>query len=275
MLLGKRWGRKWPGLILPLLGLVLAISGCRTTKIESEPVEDYTLNLMLDKSVYRPGECVVVTLKLINNTKKQINVRALDAGSVSFFFGRSGNPEKMKRSPVMSNLEKDNGMLELAPGGVEQRQFLLTRFTHWSGPLVAQAHYDPNPEMATGPYPKLYSNTKTFQVTGDKLFDRDPGGYITKAEAIKIAQGRAPGDVQGADAVMIEDADTGLNVWWVNIKVAAAGQPAMLKSWFINPYTGTIKGEAKPFDPKLAADQRLQRPPGGAGNGERAPTPAQ
>lgn len=258
--------------LLALLGL--GLSACRSVGSAQESADDFTLSLALDKSVYRPGESVVATLKLTNNTAEPTSMRVLNAATVSFFFGRLGDPERMKRTAVASNREPVDNMFQLAARQSVSRQFLLTRLTHFAGPLVVQAHFEPSPEIATGGIEKLYSNTVNYQVTGEQLFDRDPAGLIKKEEAIRVAQAQTPGDAQGAEAVLVED-ETGTYLWWVSIKAFIPGQGDTIKYWVINPYTGHVKGEGRPFDPSLAADKRIQTPPGGTRRKAQPGDPAQ
>jgi hypothetical protein len=237
------------------------LSACRSVSIPTESIDDYTLTMVFDKKVYRPEECVVTTLTLKNNTHKIAQLRGLDAGSVSFFFGSGGDTSRMKRSPVFSKKETFNPIMEVQPGASKSRQFLLTRLTHYKGPLVAQAHYEASPSITTGPYPKLYSNTVSFQVAGEPLFGRDSEGYLTKKSVIEVARAQTPGEVKNAEAIMYEDMDTGFYVWHVNVTTVLPGQQPTVKAWLINPYTGKIKGEAKPFNPQLAADPHIQQRP--------------
>ncbi len=66
---------------------MIGLSGCRWLRPTPEPeviVPDFILNGQSNKSTYRPGEAMIVTISLINNTDTLKNVRELDASSIEF-----------------------------------------------------------------------------------------------------------------------------------------------------------------------------------------------
>jgi len=258
------------------LVLGLALQGCQTVASPAAdappPKEDFVLTASMDKSVYRPGEAVRISISLMNNTEKSVSMRQPDAASLGFFFGRTGDPERMRRDAVSSKNDSKGAMLDLAPGQTYSRKFLLTMLTHFEGPLSLQVHYDPNVAGLGEQLAKIYSNVVAYEVTGDKLFERDAGGMIMKQEAINIAQAQVPGDVQSAEAILVED-EKGFYKWWVNVQVQPPGQAASLQSFLIDPYIGKLWSKAKPFNPALAEDKRFQRPAGLPERGVGTPAP--
>ena len=250
------------GLLLALLGL--AAPGCGLLRADSAPAaaEVLELQITLDGSTYRPGEVVRAALRLVSHQDEPCRVWAPNAQSIKFYFGRLGDPERMERLAVASTKEDMNAGVALEAQGAFERAFLLTRLTEFNGPLVLQAHYTPG--AGQGMPARIYSNVVNYKVTGPRLFERDPQGYLTRREAIRLATAaalaKAPGKVQQAQTLVIEN-EWGYYEWQVNVAVVgAAGQSALL-SFYVDPYNGVVRGEAKkPFDPALAEDKRFQRP---------------
>ena len=241
--------------------------GC-ASKGESIPPtepEDLVLALKLNKSVYRPGEAIIATVNLYNNSLRPLDIRALDGvdgDSVEFWYYLLKDPETtLKRLPVSSSLEEAGQTMHLEPGGSTSRRFLLTRFTEYHGSMAAQAHYEPNPPFqAQLQLPMVYSNVAHFDVDGQQLFERDKSGIILKKEAIGLAQAVAPGDVRGAEAVIIED-EKGFYKWWVNLRVRDGTGQDRLMSWLVDPYRGKVTSKArKPFPAQMARDDRILSP---------------
>lgn len=220
----------------------------------------------LDKTVYRPGEVVRAEVTLTNRTKENRVCRILDGDSVQFVFGRQEDAERMIRDPVRSRLELEKGsrmrnrLTELKPGESLKRQMLLTRFTYYNGPMMSQVHYNPNPPGANQ-YMKVFSNNVKFDVSGEKMFDRDPAGHISKAEAIKVAREEYGKEVMAAEAYFFENPN-GFYQWWVNLELRDDGQEGRKTAYLIDPYTGQVRNTALPFKPELAQDPRDKRPGG-------------
>jgi hypothetical protein len=196
-------------------------------------------------------------VELSNNTSRARRLQKLSAQSVEFFFGRAGDPERMSRQAVSSKDEPMDELAELAPGQTLKRPFVLTRLSEFGGALTAQAHLAPS---APGLPPKIYSNVVQFEVKGKPLFARDPDGLILKKEAVRLAAAAAQGEVQQAQALLITD-EMGFLQWWVNVELKPAGAAARVMSYFIDPYVGRVRAQAKaPFDPQMALDPRFARP---------------
>ncbi|OPZ08414.1 MAG: hypothetical protein BWZ08_01180 [candidate division BRC1 bacterium ADurb.BinA292] len=252
-----------------VIACVLA-GGCATGG-ESEPQpEDLTLLVTLNKSVYRPGEIVEARVKLANNTNEQLELpklSAADGGSISFWYSLATEPDaSMQRPPVVSRLERPEGLITLAPGQSEERTFVLTRLAEYSGPMLLQVHYDPNPAGSGRTEPKIFSNPVAYDVKGELLFGRDPSGYLMEEEAIGLANAVAPGEVRSGDAILIED-EMGFYKWWVNLQVQREGGQTQTLAWLVDPYFGRVIGQAQPFpenmqnDPRTRGQKSLRRDP--------------
>jgi hypothetical protein len=241
-------------LTLAVLAGVLQL-GCGHASSAVVPDRAYTLSATLDKSVYRPGEAIEVTVSLYNNTNKNLDVPELDAQSMGFWFGRTGDSEKMERKPIYSEKEPLGRIRPLGPGETIKRRFLLTQLTQFNGAMSFQAHYNVEIPGVAREIPKLYSNAVPFDVSGPVLFNRDATGLIQKSEAIGLAQEQTKQEVLGADAVFVDD-EMGFHKCWVNLKVPGD----KMVSYFVDPYLGRVWGEAKaPFSPKMTEDNRRQK----------------
>jgi hypothetical protein len=216
-----------------------------------------------DKTVYRPGEAVQVTVKLRNNTGQPIDLRALDATSVNVAYGRIDDAETpVFREPVKATRATRPQMFRLAPGATKEEKFLFTRLTYYEGPMKAIAQYDPNPPGTMLNGAKAMGNVMRFDVAGEPMFDRDHAGLITREQAIALAKAQVQGTVTDARAIMIEDETTGLFLTWVNLNVTPPGGGAdALTAYLVEPYKGTVLSQAKPFNPAAVVDPHFQRPP--------------
>lgn len=238
-------------LLMTVIVAVSVLAGCSSSTISDQPYEDFQLSLTLDKSVYRPGEAILATVSLYNNTSKSIDLPELDAQSVVFWFGRVNDPEKMERRAVSSEKDPKGRIRPLSPGESVKRQFLVTTLTHYGGQLSLQAHFDPTIPMVVADVPRLYSNSLQYDVSGPRLFERDGAGFLEKSEAIGLARAKAGRDVTAADAIFVKD-EMGFYKCWVNLKVA----DDQYISYLVDPYIGKVWSEAKPFNPALIKDKR-------------------
>ena len=232
------------------LVFLACLNGCGG-KTQEEGYADFQLSVTLDKSVYRPGEAVLATVTLSNNTNESIDMPELDANSVVFWFGRTNDPEKMERQAVTSPKDPKGRIRPLPAGETMRRQFIITTLTHYSGPLSLQAHYDPEIPMLAREIPKIYSNAQPYDVSGPLLFARDGEGFIQKSEAIGLARAKVNQEVTAADAIFVED-EMGFYKCWVNLKMPGD----QYVSYLVDPYIGRVWREAKPFNPALLKDKR-------------------
>ena len=264
-----------PGLRRPLalvaaLGAVLAGLGCASKGDQAaEPfIEDLALTLKLDRSVYRPGEAVVATVKLKNQSSRKMLLRDLDGvngQSCSFWFYEASDAlTSLMRLPVRSLKEEPGKTTEVEPGESLERRFLLARLTEFSGPMRAQVHYNPNPPFTQfdpdAAASKVFSNTVNFEVRGERLFERDSAGIILKEEAIGLAHAVAPGEVLAGEAIIFED-EKGFHKWYVNLRVRNGEEGGKVVAWFVDPYVGRVMDlKVKPFPPEMARDNRFTEP---------------
>lgn len=243
-------------LVILLLGAPGTSTLAQAKDQPPSPPDPLELKLTLDKTAYRPGEVVVATVEVTNKTTRPLKAYKLNAKSILFVFGKQGDPEHVERRPVVSEREELDLAAPLAPGVPQQRTFLLTRLTEFSGPLAVQAHYIPGGEAVAKSGPKVYSNPVAFKVAGQRLLRRDPEGFILKAEAIRLALAAAKAEAESTQAIFVRD-EMGFYKWYVNVRPKGAPET---RAWFIDPYKGSVWHQAKPFDPKLAADPRYTRP---------------
>jgi hypothetical protein len=253
-----------------LLGMfLLVITSCQTVKgnlDEEEFIPTFHVYYNLDKTVYRPGEVVKAGVTLTNKSKENQVCRILDGDSVQFVFGREKDKERMSREPVRSKLELEGNsglryrLTELKPGESLKREMLITRFTYYNGPLISQVHYDPNPPHANS-YMKVYSNSVSFEVSGELMFERDSAGLIKKNDAIKRARMEHGSGIKGAEAYFFEN-QLGFYQWWVNLELSGDEAAGRKVAYLVDPYTGQIRNEALPFNPELIKDPREDRPIG-------------
>jgi len=248
-----------PAALLMLAILPWLLTACQSFRsgAAEAPPEPFQLILHLDKQTYRPGEAVQAVVQLVHPDGPRAEVRALNADSVRFYFGRAGSPERMERQAVASKKEPLGAMDALDAQTPLHRRFLLTRLTEFGGDFVVQAHYSSGGVQSKGQPPKVYSGVVAVSVRGARLFERDPQGFLKKQEAIDLARAAAGSGARKAEALCIED-EMGFYKWWVNVHLAPADR---VVSFFVDPYLGRVWHQAdKPFDPKLAQDPRSQRP---------------
>jgi hypothetical protein len=229
---------------------------------EKRDIPPLELTCTMDKSVYRPGEAVVIDVRLHNNTRQRMTVRQLDASSIIVAYNRLGDPETpVLREPVYAKNEPLNAITPLAVGQTVERKFVFTRLSHFQGPLKAQAQYDPNPPRSFINGSSIYGNVMNFEVAGPPLFERDNAGLITQAAAIALAKKQVQSAVTDAKAILVEDKNTGLYVTWINLSVASAadGKPT-IESFLVDPYRGFVRGRSRPFRPEAAEDPHFKRP---------------
>lgn len=266
---------------LPLLLGGLLLQGCgylARRAQQADPLIDATgkdivVTATLNKSVYRPGEAVLVTVTARNTTGAPIRVLALAAesgppataaGPLTFWFGPHGTLDRFQRYPVVSRGEATargstgGETLLLGAGEEMQRQFVLTRITPKPGRLLFQIHCEPFPSKEIKRIGKFYSEPQYYEVYGPQLFRRDSKGLIELEEAIRLAAAEVPGEINLVDAVLIDD-EMGFNRWWVNVDYEKPAGGLVQTAYLIDPYLGRIWSEAKQFDSVLKRDARRIR----------------
>jgi len=259
--------------ILPLLVVALALQGCgylARRAQEADPLIDATgkdvvVSATLSKSVFRPGEAVLVTVTARNTTDGPLRVLPPTAesgppttasGPLTFWFGPENTCDRFQRYPVVSRREassrgvRGGGTITLKAGEEMQRQFLMTRITEKPGSYVFQVHMEPFTSDDIKRIGKFYSSPVTYEVYGPHLFRRDSKGLIELEEAIRIVAAEAPGEIHLLDAVLIED-EMGFYRWWVNVDYEQPSGGLIQKAWLVDPYMGRIWSEARQFESAL------------------------
>jgi hypothetical protein len=227
----------------------------------------------MNKSVFRPGEAVVVTITARNTTNSTLRVLGLSAdsgppqsakGTLTFWFGPDGRLDRLQRFPVISRLEaRSRGtgggeQVQLRPGEELTRQFVLTRITPDIGRYTFQVHLQPFSEDDLKRIGKFYSEPAYYEVYGPPLFRRDSKGLLELEEAIRIAAAEAPGEVHLLDAVLIED-EMGFHRWWVNVDYERPEGGLVQTAYLVDPYLGRVWSEAKQFESQIKRDARRVR----------------
>jgi hypothetical protein len=229
------------------------------TAPEAAPADAVGLTLALDKKVYQPGEAVLATVALTNQAGRTMTIRTLDAASVSFWFGRLSDEERMRREAVVSDQEPLDRTESIAPGQRLERRFVLTGLTQYGGAaggsaFHAQAHYEFAGGEAPEELPRIFSNAVDFEVKGARIFRRDAGGLILKEDAIAQAArtmgGAAPA---AAEALLVRD-EMGFAKWWVNLTLNDAAGAAVTRGAFVDPYRGVVWTGVRPFNPAERRD---------------------
>jgi hypothetical protein len=273
--------RRTPAFLV-ILGIALAMTqGCgllAKKAQEKDPLIDATgkdvvLRAVMNKSVYRPGEAVIVTVTARNTTNSTLRVLGLSAdsgppqsakGTLTFWFGPENRLDRLQRFPVISRQEaasRGRGgteVVSLRPGEEVSRQFVLTRITPDAGRFTFQAHLQPFPEDDLKRIGKFYSDPTYYEVYGPRLFRRDAKGLLELEEAVRLAAAKAPGEVHLLDAVLIED-EMGFYRWWVNVDYEKPTGGLIQTAYLVDPYLGRVRSEAAQFESQIKRDARRVR----------------
>jgi len=87
-------------------------------------------------------------------------------------------------------------------------------------------------------------------VGGQRVFRRDETGLIRREDALEVAKQQIGAPVVSAEAKLVRN-EGGFLDWWVQAEAKAAPRPVR-KAFFISPYTGAVRAEAKPQVPPVA-----------------------
>lgn len=218
----------------------------------------------------RPGQALRVRVDIQNLRGKEVVVQYLNAESMSFSFWPEGNPmNQLGREPVFSPKEPMDLAQTLPPvedQSVMWRDFTFVDVTDSPGRFYLQGRYN-TPVQGSDDQAVGYTAPLPYVVEGEPMFQRDAGGLISKEDAIRLAKeelGR-PTDFEAAS--LIEN-EAGFYDWWVTLRVTAEalakGERAE-KGYFVNPYVGFIRKQAKPNMEALETPQEtgdVLSPPG-------------
>lgn len=242
--------------------------------IESGEAEEVILRLTTEKGVYRPGEAIVLRVTAINTTDEPIQMHMLMAttgpprnarGSVTIWFGKESNTQRLQRFPVISRneeegMERSGGeLIDLGPGEMMSRSFLMTQITGQPGDYVLQTHMEPFWGFQTRRMGKIYSNRARYRVYGEVLLERDTKGLIQMHEAINIAAAATPGEILLTDAILVDD-DVGFYKWWVNVDYQDGNGQTQKSGYLVDPYQGRVWRRALPF-PESMKQSRFEPGP--------------
>lgn len=204
----------------------------------------------LDALKYQPGEAVVCTVTLTNDGDAPAQAGSLCTDTVEFWFGPTGTDLRYRRDAVRSSREKGFSPVTIAPGDNVSRRFVLTRVTEEEGEFAFYALYSaggntPGHAGITGP-------AFIYRVDGRPLFRRDAHGLIRKEDALEAVKHKVGSEVANAEARLVRN-EAGLLDWFVCGEVNGGGE-ASKRAFFVNPYTGVIRAEARPDMAAQTAD---------------------
>ncbi|MBM4044900.1 MAG: hypothetical protein FJ279_07290 [Planctomycetes bacterium] len=249
--------RNWVAFALAM-GMSLGGVGCASLGVgnESAKKEAFLLTLSLDGASFRPGDAVICTARLQNLTDDSIVVTHLNAASIGFWLNEVGTDTMFRSEPISSPLEPMGETRAVEAGKSLERKFLFPRATVATGRFAVIAKYEPSPREARKRRDPVYGRSPGFVVEGEAMLRRDPAGVLMKEDAIRLAKERVGVEVKDAQAILARN-EAGFLDWWVNLEIAPsahrAGEPSV-RSYLVNPYIGSVRKEAKPFDEKTMSD---------------------
>lgn len=252
--------------------LSLGSVGCASLGLGGQKkAEGLVMTLTLERTSFRPGDAVLCAAKLHNGMDKELIVPNLNAARVSFWLNEVGTDNMFRCEPAFSPLEQMGEMRTVEAGQKLERTFLFTRATRALGRYALIAKYEPSVLEANKKRDPVYARTPDFVVEGEAALQRDPEGLLTKEDAIRLAKERAGAEVKDAQAALVRN-EAGFLDWWVNLEMVASGKAERsVKSYLVNPYSGVIRKEAKPFDEKAVSGQAEKKAvvsPAAAGLGQ-------
>jgi hypothetical protein len=212
----------------------------------------------LDAEEYRPGEAVVCTVTVTNDGTGPGQAGSLSADTMEFWFGPKGTDLRFQREVVRSSKEKGFASVTIAPKDSITRRFLLTRLTEDEGDYAFHALY--SPEGSVPGQPGIAGPAFLYRVDGRRAFRRDAVGLIRKEDVLEVVKQKVGAEITNAEAKLVRN-EGGFLDWWVRTEAQADGHPVK-KAFFVNPYTGSIRAEAKPDEaPKVAARRETKTSP--------------
>lgn len=216
--------------------------GCATIAKKQAAAPRLSVLATLEAETFRPGEAVVCTVKVTNEGDAPAPAGSLSAETLEFWFGPADTDLRYRREPVRSSKEKGFEAITIAPRQSVSRRFVLTRLTEEEGRFALHVLYSPQGNVAGKP--GLGGPAFLYQVDGQRLFRRDENGLIRKEDAIEVAKREVGGEVADARAKLVRN-EAGFLDWLVTAEVKADGRVAQ-RAFFINPYTGAVRVEARP-----------------------------
>jgi len=196
----------------------------------------------LDPVEYQPGEAVVCTVKVTNAGDAPAQAGSLSADTLEFWYGPAGTDLRYRRDVVRSSKERGFEPITIAPKNAITRRFVLTRLTEEEGHFALHTLYSPGGNVPGTP--GIAGPAFLYRVDGPRLFRRDENGLIRKEDAIEAVRHKVGSDVANPETKLVRS-EAGLLDWFVSAEVKGSGQPAR-RAFFVNPYTGVIRTEARP-----------------------------
>lgn len=230
-----------------VLGCVIALSGCGYTRGTPVYEELLTLGMNASATEVRRGEGLVVEIELKNICDRPLTAWQLNAESLSFWVWGENTQNRLRRVPAYSPNEDMTLVFELPESKGLSRRFLFTSLTELEGTYYLQALYkmpmNDKPKSAT-----TVSKPLKFSVRGEPILQRGDDGLIDRESAIRVASNYLGRSAAEEKAELIVN-EAGFFDWRVTLSVApealAEGERAP-KAYFVNPYLGIVRKEARP-----------------------------
>ena len=196
----------------------------------------------LDSVKYQPGQAVVCTVTVKNDGDAPAQAGSLSADTMEFWYGPGGTDLRYRRDVVRSIKEQGFDLITIAPKNAISRRFVLTRLTEEEGAFAFHALYSTGGNVPGTP--GIAGPAFLYRVDGHPLFRRDGHGLIRKEDAVEVVKQKVADDVASPEIKLVRN-EAGLLDWYVCAEAKGSGQPAK-RAFFVNPYTGVIRAEAKP-----------------------------
>ncbi|MFW6303798.1 MAG: hypothetical protein ACOC2L_04180 [Candidatus Sumerlaeota bacterium] len=265
-------------LVILLSLLMLGLSACSGIQGPGEadsPV--LSLMLTLDKDSYKPGEMVVAEIELVNMLDETIAVEQPHCAELpkdSNLHIRVTPADKLdplRHGPVEIRADIEPTYVLVPPYQSRRVKYAFTTLTRKRGDFLVWAEYDRKPYRLINPTGSLtkenleiidispvFSTSMPYSVEGERLFERNIAGILTKEAAVKVAREAYGKPVKQARAALVET-QSDLYDYWVTLQKQpddVGEEETSYVSYFISPYGGFIRGEA-PHMVKDASQFRL------------------
>ncbi len=234
--------QRWQRLVLAGASLAVLSCGCANLARKQAPAPRLTVLATLEEATLRPGEAVVCTVEVKNEGDAPAQAGSLCADTVEFWFGPAGTDLRYRREPVRSARETGFTPVTIPPKEAISRRFVLTRLTEEEGHFALHTLYSPGGTVPGKP--GIAGPAFLYRVDGQRAFRRDENGLIRKEDAIEAVKQKVGGGVTNAAARLVRN-EAGLLDWLVAAEATSGGQRVQ-RAFFVNPYTGVIRAEAKP-----------------------------
>ena len=227
-----------------LAGALLAALplGCASLAKKQAAAPRLSVVATLDSVKFQPGEAVVCTVKVTNDGDAPAQAGSLSADTMEFWYGPGGTDLRYRRDVVRSIKEQGFDLITIAPKNAISRRFVLTRLTEEEGAFAFHALYSTGGNVPGTP--GIAGPAFLYRVDGHPLFRRDGHGLIRKEDAVEVVKQKVADDVASPEIKLVRN-EAGLLDWYVCAEAKGSGQPAK-RAFFVNPYTGVIRAEAKP-----------------------------